>query len=206
MMTTSNWQDEVLATFGGPRAGRSKASEVQTMDSVNANKNVNKLAVTEKPEIIVCGTVDKPYFEIKYHEVGKPDVNVGFGSYNIENVFKWLENEFVVVEAEERKTPDMVREPQHYQHGTFEVIDEMIIVFGVEATIQFCRMNAWKYRARAPYKGKMEQDMDKANRYLEMAYEMSQIRQEHPEADGYEVVFLLKGRIEREGESDGSGK
>lgn len=100
---------------------------------------------------------------------------------------------------------DVVREPQHYQHGIFEVIDEMIIVFGVEATMQFCRMNAWKYRARAPYKGKMEQDMDKANRYLEMAYEMSQIRQEYPEAEGYEVVFLLKGRIEK-GEADGSGK
>ena len=138
---TSNWQDKVLATFGGPRAGRSKVSEVQTMDN-NANNN-----------------------------------------------------------AEE----DVVREPQHYQHGIFEVIDEMIIVFGVEATMQFCRMNAWKYRARAPYKGKMEQDMDKANRYLEMAYEMSQIRQEYPEADSYEVVFLLKGRIEK-GEADGSGK
>lgn len=139
---TSNWQDKMLATFGGPRAGRSKVSEVQTMDN-----NVNKNEVVE----------------------------------------------------------DVVREPQHYQHGIFEVIDEMIIVFGVEATMQFCRMNAWKYRARAPYKGKMEQDMDKANRYLEMAYEMSQIRQEYPEAEGYEVVFLLKGRIEK-GEADGSGK
>lgn len=139
---TSNWQDKMLATFGDPRAGRSKVSEVQTMDN-----NVNKNEVVE----------------------------------------------------------DVVREPQHYQHGIFEVIDEMIIVFGVEATMQFCRMNAWKYRARAPYKGKMEQDMDKANRYLEMAYEMSQIRQEYPEADSYEVVFLLKGRIEK-GEADGSGK
>lgn len=139
---TSNWQDKMLATFGGPRAGCSKVSEVQTMDN-NTNKNE-------------------------------------------------------VVE-------DVVREPQHYQHGIFEVIDEMIIVFGVEATMQFCRMNAWKYRARAPYKGKMEQDMDKANRYLEMAYEMSQIRQEHPEADSYEVVFLLKGRIEK-GETDGPNK
>ena len=137
---TSNWQDKMLATFGGPRVGRSKVSEVQTMDNTNGN-------VAE----------------------------------------------------------DVVREPQHYQHGIFEVIDEMIIVFGVEATMQFCRMNAWKYRARAPYKGKMEQDMDKANRYLEMAYEMSQIRQEYPEADSYEVVFLLKGRIKK-GEPDGSGK
>lgn len=86
-----------------------------------------------------------------------------------------------------------VNEPEHYKHGLFEVIDEMIIMFGVEKTIVFCQLNAWKYRARAPFKGKMEQDMDKANRYLEMAYEMQQIRQEYPEVDSYEVCFLLKG-------------
>lgn len=128
---TSNWQDKMLATFGGPRAGRSKVSDVQTIDNANVNKNE-------------------------------------------------------VVE-------DVVREPRHYQHGTFEVIDEMLIVFGVEATLTFCKMNAWKYRARAPFKGKPKEDMEKANRYLEMAYDITQIRQEYPEADGYEVVFLLKG-------------
>lgn len=198
---TSNWQEKMLATFGGPRAGHSKVSEVQTMD----NANGNKIEVIEEPEIVVHGEVARPYFEIKYHKVGEEHCNVGYGSYNLKNCLQWLESEFVIVKTEEQITLDVVREPQHYQHGIFEVIDEMIIVFGVEATMQFCRMNAWKYRARAPYKGKMEQDMDKANRYLEMAYEMSQIRQEYPEADSYEVVFLLKGRIEK-GEADGSGK
>lgn len=142
------------------------------MDNANANNEANeerKIKVTEKPEIIVCGAVDKPYFEIKYHEVGKSDVNVGFSSYNIENVFKWLENEFVVVEAEERKTPDVVNEPAHYQHGTFEVIDEMLLVFGPQKTYDFCILNAWKYRSRAPYKGNTEQDMEKADRYMQMA-------------------------------------
>jgi len=102
----SNWQDKMLATFGGPRAGCSKVSEVQTMDN-NANKNE-------------------------------------------------------VVE-------DVVREPQHYQHGTFEVIDEMLLVFGPQKTYDFCILNAWKYRSRAPYKGNTEQDMEKADRYMQMA-------------------------------------
>lgn len=105
-MTTSNWQDRMLATFLGPRAGRSKVSEVQTMDN-SANKNE-------------------------------------------------------VVE-------DVVREPQHYQHGTFEVIDEMLLVFGPQKTYDFCILNAWKYRSRAPYKGNTEQDMEKADRYMQMA-------------------------------------
>ena len=76
----------------------------------------------------------------------------------------------------EPEAEDVVNEPNHYKHGSFEVIDEMVIVFGVENTIQFCRMNAWKYRARAPFKGNMEQDMAKANRYLEMAASLEAIR------------------------------
>lgn len=74
------------------------------------------------------------------------------------------------------KVEDVVNEPSHYKHGSFEVIDEMVIVFGIKDTIQFCRMNAWKYRARAPFKGNMDQDMAKANRYLEMAAELEAIR------------------------------
>lgn len=73
---------------------------------------------------------------------------------------------------------NVVDNPQHYKHGTFEVIDEMIMVFGPARTYDFCIMNAWKYRSRAPYKDNMEQDMDKADRYLQMAY---QIMENNPE-------------------------
>lgn len=76
----------------------------------------------------------------------------------------------------EHEVEDVVNEPNHYKHGSFEVIDEMVIVFGIEDTIKFCRMNAWKYRARAPFKGNMEQDMAKANCYLEMAADLEAIR------------------------------
>lgn len=83
---------------------------------------------------------------------------------------------------------DMVHEPSHYKQGTFEVIDEMLIVFGPQRTFDFCIMNSWKYRARAPYKEKMEQDMEKSHRYLEMAKQI---------ADKYEYhmppIHLIKG-------------
>lgn len=65
--------------------------------------------------------------------------------------------------------PDVVDEPEHYKHGTFEVIDEMLMAFGPQKTYDFCILNAWKYRSRAPYKGKLEENMQKANRYMEMA-------------------------------------
>ena len=51
----------------------------------------------EEAEIVVHGTVDKPYFEIKYREVGKKDYNIGYSSYDMRKVFGWLESEFEVV-------------------------------------------------------------------------------------------------------------
>ena len=66
----------------------------------------------------------------------------------------------------------IVDDPDHYRTGTFEVIDEMVLAFGIDATINFCVLNAWKYRARAPYKGKMAQDLEKADRYMQYAHDL----------------------------------
>lgn len=73
----------------------------------------------------------------------------------------------------ENEKEDVVKEPNHYKHGAFETIDEMIIAFGPQRTYDFCIMNAWKYRSRAPYKGNPEQDMKKADQYLKMAKQIS---------------------------------
>lgn len=59
-------------------------------------KPSEKLKVT-KADIIVTGTKKKPYFEIKYKEVGKKHYNIGFGSYDLNNVFKWREEEMEIV-------------------------------------------------------------------------------------------------------------
>lgn len=50
-------------------------------------------------DIIVTGTKDKPYFEIKYKEVGKDYYKEGFGSYCLDYVFDW-KNECFVIEDE----------------------------------------------------------------------------------------------------------
>lgn len=49
-------------------------------------------------DIIVTGTKDKPYFEIKYKEVGKKHYNLGFGSYFLDYVFEWKDEYLEVVE------------------------------------------------------------------------------------------------------------
>lgn len=65
-----------------------------------------------------------------------------------------------------------VNHPSHYNMNYFECIDEMVLLFGVDAVIAFCRCNAWKYRERAPYKGKTFEDNEKADWYLMKAEEL----------------------------------
>lgn len=57
-------------------------------------------------EIIVTGTKENPYFEIKYKEVGKEDYCIGYGSYNLNNVLDWKEECFEIINqvAEEYKS------------------------------------------------------------------------------------------------------
>ena len=53
---------------------------------------------------------------------------------------------------------DNVNHPSHYcQEGSMECIDEMIMLFGKEEVMHFCKLNAWKYRKRALYKNKEEE-------------------------------------------------
>lgn len=66
--------------------------------AVGVENRHEKVKVAEKPEIVVHGTREKPYFEIRYLEVGKKEHNIGYSSYVLDNVFQWLEEEFEVVE------------------------------------------------------------------------------------------------------------
>lgn len=53
-----------------------------------------------------------------------------------------------------------VNHPQHYNNYDVEVIDMMERVFGKEATITFCKLNAFKYRMRAGTKPNQSADKD----------------------------------------------
>lgn len=65
------------------------------------------------------------------------------------------------------ETTDVIRHPGHYNRdGSLETIWEMIALYGIEATKNFCKLNAHKYRARANLKGG-EEDMKKSDYYIE---------------------------------------
>ena len=63
------------------------------------------------------------------------------------------------------ETDDSINHPDHYCHGGMECIDEMELIFGREAVMHFCLLNAWKYRKRALFKNG-EEDIAKSDWYL----------------------------------------
>lgn len=67
--------------------------------------------------------------------------------------------------------------PTHYTHHRTECIDEMVEVFGLNATIEFCKLNVWKYRYRAGAKGTaedMQKDIEKADNYISILRKLNE--------------------------------
>lgn len=69
---------------------------------------------------------------------------------------------------------DNVNHPSHYNVHKHECIDEMIALFGVDETMAFCKLNAWKYRYRAGAKDgeAREKDLAKADGYIDKYIEL----------------------------------
>lgn len=62
----------------------------------SGNVEINKIKAIQ-PQIIVTGTVEKPYYEILYYDISDKTWHIGYSSYNLANVIKWKEECFEVV-------------------------------------------------------------------------------------------------------------
>ncbi len=69
---------------------------------------------------------------------------------------------------------EKVNHPSHYNQYPIEVLDIMIAIWGREKVIDFCIMNAFKYRMRLGHKDDFEQDIAKEQWYLDKAIELKQ--------------------------------
>ena len=68
--------------------------------------------------------------------------------------------------------PDPVNSPAHYTHGSVEVFDMMLAIWGAEKVRTYCEINAFKYRMRAGYKADAGEDIEKAKWYERKAKEI----------------------------------
>lgn len=81
--------------------------------------------------------------------------------------WEWTDKMLEPVEEKE-----MVNNPSHYNQFKRETIEEMRLLFGDEAVKGFCKCNAYKYQRRAKFKGNEEEDLNKAEWYLDYLEKM----------------------------------
>lgn len=87
------------------------------------------------------------------------------------------------------KKYEMVNHPQHYNNYDVEVVDMMEKIWGTKATMEWCKMTAYKYRMRMgtkpadedtkeAMKNKLMEDFEKEQWYLDKAKELGSKLQE----------------------------
>ena len=72
-------------------------------DCCNECVNIKEKIKVKSLEIIVTGTEEKPYYEIKYESLEDGLTHIGYSSSDLKNVFKWKQEYFEEV-ADGRST------------------------------------------------------------------------------------------------------
>ena len=70
-------------------------------DSRKENANMVKV---NSLEIIVRMIDSKPYYELKYRQVGKKDYSIGYSSYDLKTVLGYIDTFFEIAESEKQPT------------------------------------------------------------------------------------------------------
>lgn len=69
---------------------------------------INKARVNSL-EIIARMLDDKPYYELKYRQVGKKDYSIGYSSYDLKTVLGYIDTYFEIVESDKQTNADRIR-------------------------------------------------------------------------------------------------
>ena len=72
-------------------------SDYISREAASADSDRNKIK-TPFARIVVEGTPGKPYYNIWYFDPADGECHIGFGSYRLDYVFRWLADEFEATE------------------------------------------------------------------------------------------------------------
>lgn len=80
------------------------------MTTMNADKADQKHKIrTQCAKICVGGTTEKPYYNILYFDPADGEFHIGFGSYCLDYVFKWLAENFEVTKPSVKTWQQMIK-------------------------------------------------------------------------------------------------
>lgn len=95
---------------------------------------------TNFAKIFVSGTPDMPYFNILYFDPADQDYHIGFSSYCLEYVFKWLSEEFEIEDAPAADVAPVVRckDCKYYNPDEYECWGDFAGVLPYVKADDFC--------------------------------------------------------------------
>ena len=75
----------------------------------NSRHTNAEIVKVDSLEIIVRMIDNKPYYEVKYREVGEKDYSVGYSSYDLKIVLGFIAEYFEIVESDKHTNADRIR-------------------------------------------------------------------------------------------------
>ena len=73
---------------------------------------------------------------------------------------------------------NIIKQPLHYNSNGEETMVKMVREFGIEATINFFELSAFKYGDRAKFKHNETQDLQKRKECKRIAYKLCDIKED----------------------------
>lgn len=86
---------------------------------------INKAKV-DSLEIIARTLDDKPYYELKYRQVGKKDYSIGYSSYDLKTVLGYIDTYFEIVESDKQTNADRIRNMSDEELADFNLCPHMV--------------------------------------------------------------------------------
>lgn len=86
---------------------------------------INKAKV-DSLEIIARTLDDKPYYELKYRQVGKKDYSIGYSSYDLKTVLGYIDTYFEIVESDKQTNADRIRNMSDEELAEFNLCPHMV--------------------------------------------------------------------------------
>nr|DAG65360.1 MAG TPA: hypothetical protein [Caudoviricetes sp.] len=78
--------------------------DLQSVRTININK-----AKVDSLEIIAQMLDNKPYYELKYRQIGKKDYSIGYSSYDLKTVLGYIDEYFEIVKSDKQINADRIR-------------------------------------------------------------------------------------------------
>lgn len=93
-------------------------------DSRKTNAEIVKV---DSLEIIVRMIDNKPYYEVKYREVGKEDYSIGYSSYDLNIVLGFIAEYFEIVERDRQTNADRIRNMSDEELAEFLSVHDLAL-------------------------------------------------------------------------------